>query len=52
MHCSADSEIQDLPLDKGKSEGKTKEGEMKKGQEQERMLTLRKLECGEEEQLP
>lgn len=49
---SLSTEIQDLPLDKGKSEGETKEEEMTTGQEQEILLTLRKLECGEGEQLP
>lgn len=46
------TEIQDLPLDKGKGEGGTKEEEMTTGQEQERMLTLHKLECAEAEQPP
>lgn len=45
------TETQDLPLVRERQKERP-EGWMTTGQEQERMLTLRKLECGEAEQLP
>lgn len=46
------TEIQDLTLDKGQRAGETKEEKVATGKNWKRMLTLRKLGCGEVEQPP